>query len=419
MFRKFYPFGLSVVVAGLLAVQESTAITLRDAFESARNNRLTLKERQVDEDIASSQQSLALSQILPTFSVTSSHTLRDQIGGNETTSAFGQRYQHNATLTVDQPIFQGGAEYYGLRIASTGRKIAELQRHQAELELYREVARSFYSWLTLQAEVVNLKEQEELLQKRADLLSAWVKIGRSKETDLIATMSESARIVAELSKQQSELQVIQRQLEWITGLERIENLNDNLSVERLVVPAEWRAGLEETPVVRASELTFENTKRQIGATRANYWPTASLQGNYYLDRAGILARSKWDATLNLRWEFFSGGETLAESSIRAKEALKQEMRVNDLKRQLKQDFEGQHQRIEYQKHTVAKLETAVKLAWKSYIQQQKEFQTGLLNHLDVLRALDTHLLVKRSLDREKLATKLAWIELSVMAGRQP
>ena len=97
--------------------------------------------------------------------------------------------------------------------------------------------------------------------------------------------------------------------------------------------------------------------------------------------------------------------------------MKLEAQLQDAKNRLQADYEGQASLLTWQKETVQKLETAVDFAKKNYDEQVKEFSRGLVSNLEVLRSLDDYLSVKRTLDREKLNLKLAWIELGIISGK--
>ncbi|MCB0404077.1 MAG: TolC family protein [Bdellovibrionales bacterium] len=403
--------GLSV----LLGVTNASAVTLSNAYQSAMRHRASISTARLDEDIADSSHNKAIASLLPNLSLSSDHTLRDPISGSSTASTFGQRYQHTATLTLTQPIFQGGAEYAGLGYASTEREIANLKTRQAELDLAIDVGLGFYKLATANAEIANLLEQDDLLERRVVFLQRWVRIGRSKPSDLTAVQSQKAKIAADVSKAQSERQVAYENFLWLTGL---ENANE-IEWETPITPIPRQIDVNSLPAVRALQLEMENAERNRTIARADYWPSVDLKGNYYLQRAGILAGSRWDLNLTLTWNLFSGGATAAESTIKAKEAQKREIELRDLKHRLRQDFLGQQRLLEFQKRTVENLEQAVRYARKNYLEQQEDFKKGLITNLDVLKAMDDYLQVKRSLDAEKIASSLAFVRIKALVGEKP
>ncbi|MCB0416777.1 MAG: TolC family protein [Bdellovibrionales bacterium] len=409
-------FSVFITPIGLCLIASSAwGITLPNAYQSATRHRAAISTSHLEEEIADSSHSRAIASLLPSLSVTSSHTLRDPISGTSTASTFGQRYQHTATLTLKQPIFQGGAEYAGLGYASAERQIANFRTKQAELDLAVEVATGFYGLATLNSEITNLLEQDDILEKRVVFLQRWVRIGRSKPSELTAVQSQKAKIAADVSKAQSERQVAYERFLWLTGL---ENANE-IEWETPTAPIPTQIDVENLPSVRALELEMENTERSRSIARADYWPSVDVEGNYYLQRAGILAASRWDLNLTLTWNLFSGGATAAESTIKAKEAQKKEIELRDLKHRIRQDFLGQQRLLEFQKRTVEKLEQAVRYSRKNYLEQQEEFKKGLITNLEVLRAIDDYLQVKRALDRENIASRLAAVRLRALLGEKP
>lgn len=403
----------------LIFSQAAYGLTLQEAFKSAVKHRALIAVKKVDQEIARKEKSQALSKVLPTITGSSQSEWLDTVILSGDTRRFGEGYQHTAKITVEQPIFQGGAEYYGLKIANTDIGIAELERTQAELNLYGDVADGFYNLLVLKQDIATLKEQESVLKKRVVFLRQRARIGRSKISEVTQARSQLARIIAQLSQKQSEHNVAKRNFLWLTGLGSLDHLTDLLKDSSLPVSNEWAEQVLYTPQVKAKELLLKNAKNKIRAAQTDFLPEVDLEGSYYLDRDGILSSSKWDLSLLATWEFFSGGSTLTEAKIQTLEAKKLELELKDLKSRLVQDYAAQKEKLELQKQTLEKLKLAEKLAKQNYKEQQEEFNRGLISNLDVLRALDDHLIVKSSYDRERFSSQLTWVRLKLLAGLTP
>lgn len=411
LLRRF----LWVFLGGLVSwSSQGKAQTLKQVFESAKAYSASMKDRQLGVERAEELKSQAYSSVLPTLSANSNNVWRDQAN----VGAFGEGYQRTSYLSLSQPLFQGGAEYYALEIAKRVPEIARLEKEVSELQLYEDVATRFFEFLRLMRQKEIYKEQTMTLEKRVSTLRGRARIGRNKKTDVLAAESQLARTRAEAVQVESQIVTAASSLSNLTGLENFQ-LNDELDPKDFNVPSEWEGNLHRVPLLRAAELTFENAKKEVGVARAGFLPSIDLDANYYLERAGILQESDWDLSINATWELFSGGEDLSEKRIKTIEVQRLEAWLAENKRHIKRNFSTLKKELKVRREMVEKLDSAVELAEKNYKQHVKEANQGLVSQLDVLRVLEDYLQIRRNYDQELYNLKRTWIRLQVLAGVTP
>ena len=413
--RAMGRFRFAVLMLIVCLVQEARAVTLSQAYREALKVRSSVAQSRTAETVAEARQDQTLAAVLPTVFVQSDNTWRDKVAG----TSFGEGYQHTARISVAQSLFSGGAAYHGLKAADYAHEAASFERKQSELDLYEEVATAFYQLLILKSDVANLKEQEDLLRKRLDFLRQRARIGRTKSSDVLAARSQLARVSAQLLGARSEFRVADNRFRWLTGLKDLSELRDEWQDKPLSVPQRETAELMQLPLIQAREADLEAAGHLEGVAFGAYLPSAALEGNYYLDRAGIISQSKWDVNLTLRWELYSGGNTLAQRRIRAAEKSLTELRLADDRKRLRTDFEAKSEQVRLRIETVAALEEAERLAKRNYELQQQEFRRGLVSNLDVLQALDDYLTTRRTLARERFNARLDWVRLQLLTGETP
>ena len=79
-----YPLKILVVMMASLCAQPSIGLTLAQAYQSALKDRSEVVTSRIDQEIADSRYSLALSQVLPRLSLSSTNVFRDSVGGSAT-----------------------------------------------------------------------------------------------------------------------------------------------------------------------------------------------------------------------------------------------------------------------------------------------------------------------------------------------
>lgn len=400
---------------GLTATSLSHAQTLEEFYEAAKNQTAPVKEKMLGEEIAKYQKEKVVAGVLPKLSLQSTSIWREVAN----VGAFGQRYQSTSNFNLVQPLFRGGAEYYGIAAAKNLPKIAEYERENAENSLFAMVAEAFYQARRIEREREILLEQEKILRDRVGTLSNRVKIGRSKGTDLIAARSQLARITAERSRTERLWEEAKKLLMSRTGSTHIDKLIDSHKVDDLLVDPNWEKNLANTPQVKANELLYENAVKQAKVARGTYLPSMDLNGNYYLHRSGILRDSHWDVSLNAKWDLYTGGNDSAEVRIKKLEASQIEARLVDLKRNLTNDFAYLKKEFSIHQKALEELDDAVSLAKQNYEQHMKEANQGLVSDLDSLIVLESYLEVRRAYYQQAFDTKMAWVSLRVLAGDRP
>jgi len=391
-------------------------LTLHEAFHLAKQNTSRIQNSILDEEISQAEKRQVSTTLFPRLSVISNNTWRDEVGGSGVVSSFGRRYQHTAQVTLKQPLFQGGAEYNLLKAARRYPEIAQWSRQQEEVDLYADLAKAFYEYLTAQADQNTLKEQMALLDQRIKYLNSRVKIGRSKKTELYSARSQKARISAEIELQKNKILAAEEELMRLTGLQQISNIQDPLATS-----SDWETQypghhLEETPKYQAAKLVVEQSRYEARAAKGSYWPGVDLTGNYYLDRAGVLTNSKWDVSVVANWELYSGGASKAGVRIKALQLRKLELEFTDLKRNQFLNYNRIKRSFQIKVSESKKLGIAIKAAERNYQEHLRESRLGLVSDLDVLRALDEHLMIKRTFSRSHYQAKAFFWKLRQAAG---
>lgn len=394
----------------------ATAQTLPELYQAAVKNTAAVQDSSLSLDIANYEKRKVYAEVLPTLSAYSTTVWRDQVAS---AGLFGEEKQHTSYLSLSQPLFQGGSEYYALGIAKRLPKIAALNKHQAEIDLYSRVAEAFYNLFRLGREFRTLEEQEDTLKTRVKTLSKRAKIGRNKMTDVLSAQTQLARVRAERAQTESAMLRAEALLKNITGLSEIGDLKDFETVDSLMVPAAWEQNIEQSPMIRKLGLELETADKELGVANGAFLPSVDVEGRYFLERDGNLRESEWDVSLNASWEIFSSGSDYSDRKVKKLEYERLLMQQRDLKRNLINDYSTLKKDFTIQQATVTKLSEAVKLSKRNYRQHVKEGNQGLVSQLDVLRALADYLEVRRAYEKQIYETKISYIKLKSLAGVRP
>ncbi len=393
-----------------------TAQSLDQVYRASLEFTASIKDRRFNEEIAVEQKNQALATVRPQINAISTNTWRDEAAG---VGPFGEGYQRTSFINLTQPLFQGGAEYYALSVAKNLPQIAQFEREQEELTLFTVISGFFFETLKLEKELKALNDQESTLKDRVKTLNQRAKIGRNRKTDSMAAQTQLARVMAEKSRVQRQIITAQNQLKNYTGLQQIKPIESGHGVSELSLSPGWEDQLMTNPVVSANELLAKNAEKEIKAARGSYLPNLDLDGNYYLDRAGILRDSQWDVTVNVRWNIFAGGTDSSEIRIKTLQQMQLNARLIELKNNIKNDFKALKDEFQMHQKIAQQLRSAVEFSEKNYRQHIVEANQGLVSDLEALRTLEEYLQTRRTYDQQIYDLQMTWVRLRALAGEHP
>ncbi len=399
---------------------------LQEVYEFAAKHSSAVVAPAIHAEMATEQKKQAVSAVLPRLSAVSSTVWREEVD----VGPFGEGRQHSAALQLSQTLFRGSSSLYVYRAASHAEKAAKLNVKEKTRLLYERVAGHYYDLLAVLSLGQTLEEQIEITEKRNSLLSERVKIGRSRKTDILSSRSLLAKLKANLMQNQSDLVQALAPLRESCGgklpnafqkIEEEESLKAEL--DEILKVSSPTAIFRELEVLSESNIFLKNRlellkqkKDELSSSYGSFLPSANLEANYYLDRAGILRDSRWDLFLNFRWEFFSGLNDKSEMKIKAHQYQLQLVQNREFQRNFFADIEAL--KAAYQKRYLrkAKLKEAYDLGKETYLEFLREYDQGLVSQVDLLGAQDELFQSRKDLILESASLKKIEASLHARAG---
>ena len=374
------------MTTGVAGAEPLKPLTLEDCYRMAlkQSEEVAVRSELITETEGRFQQ--ALSGILPKISFSSVDKRQDGDGG----SAFTRRNVPERKFTLSQPLFSGFKEFAAMRGSKSEKRLREQEKARAEQLLLVDVSDGFHLLLQQRREIGVLDAIRQTLRERIRELETREKIGRSRASELVAVQAQLYRVEAEWEQAQTREQVSSQLLQFLTGLDAIPDLKDPGPELPAPAPEEtYRAKSSTRPDVLAAEQASEIARQELRVARAKFFPTVSLDGNYYVERAGAAQDVKWDASLNVDVPLFQGGGTVGAN----KEA-ESGIRQADLKLQRARRVADQEIRDAYAEYGGAlararALTKALEATEESYQMQVQEYRLSLVSNLEVLSTLQT------------------------------
>ncbi len=395
-------------------------VNLEQAFAAAKefNRSLLLQQEVVNQAQEVTHQSILA--LLPTISGLGK--FRQQAEPNSTIgSQVSPSSQRTLQLTLTQPVFQGFADYAGIRQARLQLENQKMTKQQTELTVYGSVAASFFSILSAEQDLKNLQAEIASFDAQIADLKQRVRIGRSQLSDVLTAQSSTAALRASEEQIRGQIEAGRENFEALTGLAPESKLVDDSPMPLTPAPIETylaqRGGRPDLAVNRIlADLSYES----IVMARASHLPQVNFVANYYLERSiPSLAGIHWDLSLTVTMPIFSWGSVM--SKVRAATAAERQslMALSQTEVQAAAQIKSTYRTLRADQAQYRAYGLQVQAAKKNYAELLREFCLGLVAHFNVLTALASFQDSVRAMSKIGWQVKLDWVNLESAVGRMP
>jgi outer membrane protein len=397
-------------VAKTTPIATAQTLTLNDAFKAALKRSETLATQQELVNQAEEEYKRSWGAILPTVSGSYSHIREDT-----TPSTSG----NTTKITVGQPLFRGFRDFAAINATRSSITAEKQAKEWAGMQLYRDVAASFYTVLAAQKDLRVLDKELNLYTQRIKVLKDRLAIGRSRNTEVLTVQTSQAILKAQREDVLGQLHVAKEVLAFLTGLNGELQLDDSDKAPLNIEPIDYyQAKIDARPDVLAAIKKLEAAKSNVSIAKGGHLPSADLTGNYYAQRNDINENGHWDAQITVTLPIFSGG--IVSSNVRTAQSqkLESELQLSQIKRLAEQDIRSLYYNLSASIVQLAALQQAFNLSQENYRANVKDYEFGLSTNLDVLQSLTSYQETERSLEKARYAAKINYNQLAAAAAER-
>lgn len=392
---------------------ELTSLTLLDCYKLAlkQSELIATQEELIKETEAHFLQ--ALSTVMPSVSFVATQGTQDVATSPSPKSSYERKF------VFKQNLFSGFKEFAGI----TGSKLERLQREnektRAEQLLFIDVSDSFYLFFEQQNDLKTLQMIRGVLVNRIKELKGREDLGRSRPSERASVQVQFYKIESEIELAKSRLEVARQLLEFLTGVtvRQVSDLNSGFPVlnneEYYVVQANVR------PDVEAAKQALEVAKKKVTIARSGFFPTVSLQSNYYASKNTLPTNNRWDGLLEVDIPIFDWTQAagdVKEANVKVKES---ELSLERTRRRAITDIRQAYANLNGSIAQVKALFKAMASANKNLRLQEEDYYLNLVNNLDVLTAIQALAESKRDFNHVFYESKRAYWQLRLATGEPP
>ncbi|MBP6216983.1 MAG: TolC family protein [Oligoflexales bacterium] len=408
--KYFFFFIISLFPFSNPSQASSTAVNLEDALSAAIKKSETISSQEELIIQAESHYKQALSAVLPSVTAlaTYSHLARSP-------NDLNPRSQPLLKINLTQPLFRGFQELAMIEQKKILKKAQEKSKKLAIKLLFQDVLQNYFLILSLEKELLNMANELRNYDKRIRELSYRVKIGRSRQTEILSMQSSVANTKAQMAQIEGSLKIAREIFHFLTAYPSDQSLVKENLIVKLGPVESYLEHIQTRPEIQAALLKVSAASENSKAVERAVYPTLDFIGNYYAYREGVLKNTPWDVSISLTAPLYDGGllrSKISESHSQAKQA---SLALEQVQRSAEQEIRSLHQTVQSDLLRVQELSNRRDLAEKNMKMLHKEYLVGLASNMEVLQAMSEHDAAIRSLDNVKISGYRDYMGLTVAA----
>ena len=413
----------AVLMIGAQNAQAET-VTLNQVYSLAIQKNEQVQIAREDIRVAEQDRKRAVSTVLPkvTLSGTYDRFPEKTKDLGSSTVILQPEYGYGGQVKVEQPLFSGGKNAAGIRIADHQIEAARKGLDLSGEALLIQVAQAYYGILKARKNLdTQLRDVERLTEHRR-LSDLRYKVGEVTESILLRAEAELAGAKADRVARENDLAVKKRELRNLTDLpEEFEIAEPPLpEIPGETVPQLLQAAMAHREDLRQSEIRERISEQQVSFSRGNFFPTLSVEGTLFSrnqnPRSTFFVDQSWMAEAKIEFPIFEGGLRRAELSQAHTRLGQDRLRTSNLKKQLELDVTRSYLNFNAISRELESREDQLRFAKKNYEMVSKQFTFGLATNIDLLDANQTLIEAERDMIDATYDRHLAILDLQRSIG---
>ncbi|HOJ86746.1 MAG TPA: TolC family protein [Elusimicrobiales bacterium] len=406
---KFFLIVICVSIS--LYSQEFSTSTMRpmnlnEAFNlSLKRSEMLASKKEYIKELEAQEKSLT-SNILPKISFNINTVKKEDI------SLFTKGY-----LSTNYQFFSGMKDYIAIKAMGDKQKSASMLIEDAKRNLYMDVVEAYWNLFNAQKVVGIFKEKIELDNKRIDELKKRVKIGRSRESEVVSAVSQLMQDKASYLDSILNERISQEIIKFLTGVDYdIVPVDYNYDYKNYEL-SYYLEMAKKRPDIESKRLDVSYYRRMYEGEKNNFYPSIVTSANLYpLISPLSQQNNRWDISVYLNMPIYSAGELKAKkdlsfSSLKTAE-IELELAIRQAESEVRQAFEE----ARYSRLRTESIRDALISAKQNVQYQEEDYRLGLVTNLDVLNSMNDLLQLKISLSKAEAEEKILAERLRIVSG---
>jgi adhesin transport system outer membrane protein len=396
---RYFVWALSLL---LITTPYAHGLSLDEAFQRALTHHESLDIQRSAVRAADAKIDQAASGIYPQVILQGSEYFQDNSAADSSSGAsstFTASHKPEYKFTLSQSLFRGFRDHDTLEYLRESHKKQNMILEQTKRRVLVSAAEDYFAVLLAQKTLLILDEFDRLLSSQVSELNRRIRVGKSRQNELLSTEASLLSLRADREIALGELSAARLRLSHTLGLSLGDDDVDDVTLANEDLPNLdfVTKSVRFRPEIEALNLDISSQKIQKKLYSNSSLPSIDLSGHYYLERISYLDPIKWDVALTASLPILDGG--LREGSLKESDALiaQAETQKTLITREITTHLLTTLESVRSSSSQTRTLKEAYEKGKRSYDVSLNDYRLGLMNHLEVLQTLNALLDIKRSL----------------------
>lgn len=425
----------------LMTAQESILLTLGEAINFALENKAEAEKARLEIDRGDAQIAEVRAGALPQLSIngnTNYNPLLQEnvlpgemfgLPGENVRVAFGQKWTSSVNAQFSQVLFNQSV-FTGLKAAKSTREFYVINAQLTEEEIIEKVATSYYQVYETKQMLDNLERNLDLTKKTVTIVKSLFDNGLVKKIDYDRSRVALNNITANRQQLINALQLSENALKFMIGMPG--NVPISLPEQTFrpsLIPEAGIEGMGERTELALLNKQIELLTWQKQASKAEYYPSASLTANYgYLGQGaevplwngedqGVFWSDFSAIGINVQIPVFNGFATRARIKQNQIDIDQAKLDLSDTKLAMDLAYDNATAQLQNSWITIENQQENTALAEEVLTDTQNNYELGLATLTDLLDAERALADARNNLTNAQLDYRLAEIELLKSQGK--
>ena len=403
-----------VVVTALVAVlstpMASYAHSLSQAIHLALQNNPEIKSAYHGVGIADEQLGQAVAGWLPTLDVSldSGREYRDKPTSDST-----KMMKKSTTVTLTQPLFDGGAAAAAVDRSGQMLEVSTVQLDEIRISVALQTIESWYEIYRLQRvirwTVENVNQHNKLFMQ----IQEKVEAGGAGKSELVAAETPLLAAQSALISARGEYRDALARYTKVVGLAPSEVLNKAMDVPDWGVPAEYTQAIEvllvNNPILKSARANLNAIKADFEGTRAGLLPTLDfeLKGGRDLNNGGNEGQEDYyTALLKMKYNLFRGGADQSRRREMANSVVYRQEQFNIARHSMEEQLKLYWNGLEVTRELLMTSKKQYQIAHENAQSVQEQFKLGEADVMTIMAADDALLQAKLAVLQDDTSVRL-------------
>lgn len=388
---------------------------------NALNERLSIEGENYVQALAARQRAAAA--LLPTVDLFGNLTFRERANGGDGNGEGGGSQSKtrlfDAGVRGQYRLLTGLTD---LRNVSAAEATIE-QRRWLLLDLREalllETVQAYYSVLRAERLVQVLESSMEVQEERLRDIRGRQQVGFARPLDVAQIEAQAAQTQVSLLDARNEVARARAAVTFLTGAEVSQS--EFVDGFEITGPTPTLADLEALALIYrqdlvAAEAAARAARATVEAEIGRYYPTVTLNLDYFLTRDTVPTDRDWTGLLTLNFPLFSAGRIAADVRDAWSRFRQAVLEYSLTRRAIRRDLETAYADLVASQLRLVELERQVAAAAEALRQAEAAYAAGLGTNLERVTAQDALLMAQLGLAGEQFNLKVAYLTALRAAG---